>query len=50
MWGRDESYSLLGRTLHWDGKTWTVKNDLEANMMLTRDFRARYLFRSYFEI
>jgi predicted dehydrogenase len=33
----------LGRTLHWDEKTWTVKNDPEANQMLTRDYRAPYV-------
>jgi Oxidoreductase family, C-terminal alpha/beta domain len=33
----------LGRTLHWDEKTWTVKNDPEANKMLTRDYRAPYI-------
>jgi predicted dehydrogenase len=33
----------LGRTLNWDEKTWTVKNDPEANKMLTRDYRAPYV-------
>jgi predicted dehydrogenase len=33
----------LGRTLHWDEKTWTVKNDPEANKMLTRPYRAPYI-------
>jgi len=33
----------LGRTLHWDEKTWTVKNDPEANRMLTREYRAPYI-------
>ena len=33
----------LGRTLNWDEKTWTVKNDPEANQMLTRDYRAPYV-------
>ena len=33
----------LGRTLHWDEKTWTVKNDPEATKMLTRDYRAPYI-------
>ena len=33
----------LGRTLHWDEKTWTVKNDAEANKMLTREYRAPYI-------
>ena len=33
----------LGRTLHWDEKTWTVKNDPEANRMLTRNYRAPYI-------
>ncbi len=33
----------LGRTLHWDEKTWTVKNDPEANAMLTRKYRAPYI-------
>jgi len=33
----------LGRTLHWDEKTWTVKNDPEANNMLTRNYRAPYI-------
>ncbi len=33
----------LGRTLHWDEKTWTVKNDPEANKMLTREYRAPYI-------
>jgi predicted dehydrogenase len=33
----------LGRTLHWDEKTWTVKNDPEANKMLTRNYRAPYI-------
>jgi predicted dehydrogenase len=33
----------LGRTLHWDEKTWSVKNDPEANRMLTRNYRAPYI-------
>jgi len=33
----------LGRTLHWDEKTWTVKGDPEATKMLTRDYRAPYI-------
>ena len=33
----------LGRTLHWDEKTWTVKNDPEANKLLTREYRAPYI-------
>ena len=33
----------LGRTLNWDEKTWTVKNDPEANKMLTRPYRAPYI-------
>ena len=33
----------LGRTLHWDEKTWTVKGDPEANAMLTRKYRAPYV-------
>ena len=33
----------LGRTLHWDEKTWTVKGDAEANTMLTREYRAPYV-------
>ncbi len=33
----------VGRTLHWDEKTWTVKNDPEANRMLTRQYRAPYI-------
>ena len=33
----------LGRTLHWDEKTWTVKGDAEANKMLTREYRAPYI-------
>jgi predicted dehydrogenase len=33
----------LGRTLHWDEKTWSVKNDPEANRMLTRVYRAPYI-------
>jgi predicted dehydrogenase len=33
----------LGRTLHWDEKTWTVKGDAEANKMLTRNYRAPYI-------
>jgi predicted dehydrogenase len=36
----------LGRTLHWDEKTWTVKNDPEANRMLTRNYRAPYIVPS----
>ncbi len=33
----------VGRTLHWDEKTWTIKNDPEANRMLTRNYRAPYI-------
>ena len=33
----------LGRTLNWDEKTWTVKNDAEANKMLTREYRKGYV-------
>ena len=33
----------LGRTLNWDGATWTVKGDREANDMLTRAYRAPYV-------
>jgi len=33
----------LGRTLNWDGATWTVKGDKEANAMLTRAYRAPYV-------
>jgi predicted dehydrogenase len=33
----------LGRTLHWDEKTWTVKNDAEATKMLTRNYRPPYV-------
>jgi len=33
----------LGRTLHWDEKTWTVKGDPEATRMLTRPYRAPYI-------
>ncbi|MBN8730919.1 MAG: Gfo/Idh/MocA family oxidoreductase [Acidobacteria bacterium] len=33
----------LGRTLNWDGATWTVKGDKEANEMLTRAYRAPYV-------
>ena len=33
----------LGRTLHWDEKTWSVKNDPEANKMLTREYRKPYV-------
>lgn len=33
----------LGRTLHWDEKTWTVKGDAEANAMLTRAYRKPYV-------
>jgi hypothetical protein len=33
----------LGRTLHWDEKTWTVKGDNEANKMLTREYRKPYV-------
>ncbi len=33
----------VGRTLNWDEKTWTVKNDPEANAMLTRNYRAPYI-------
>ena len=33
----------VGRTLHWDEKTWTVKNDPEANKMLSRAYRSPYV-------
>jgi predicted dehydrogenase len=33
----------VGRTLHWDEKTWTVKNDPEATKLLTRNYRAPYI-------
>jgi len=33
----------VGRTLHWDEKTWTVKGDAEANKLLTRNYRAPYI-------
>jgi len=33
----------LGRTLHWDEKTLTVKGDPEANRMLTRAYRVPYV-------
>ncbi len=33
----------VGRTLHWDEKTWSVKNDPEANKLLTREYRAPYV-------
>jgi len=33
----------VGRTLHWDEKTWTVKGDPEATKMLTRDYRKPYV-------
>ncbi|MBI4893843.1 MAG: hypothetical protein HY821_24720 [Acidobacteria bacterium] len=33
----------VGRTLHWDEKTWTVKGDAEATAMLTRPYRAPYI-------
>ncbi len=33
----------VGRTLHWDEKTWSVKGDPEANKMLTRAYRAPYI-------
>ncbi len=33
----------LGRTLNWDEKTWTIKNDPEANKMLTREYRKPYV-------
>ncbi len=33
----------VGRTLHWDEKTWSVKHDPEANAMLTRKYRAPYI-------
>jgi hypothetical protein len=33
----------LGRTLHWDAKTFTVIGDDEANKMLTRIYRAPYV-------
>jgi predicted dehydrogenase len=33
----------VGRTLHWDEKTWTCKGDSEANEMLTREYRKPYV-------
>jgi predicted dehydrogenase len=33
----------VGRTLYWDEKTWTIKNDPEANKMLTREYRKPYV-------
>jgi predicted dehydrogenase len=33
----------LGRTLHWDEKTLSVKGDAEANAMLTRAYRKPYV-------
>jgi predicted dehydrogenase len=33
----------VGRTLYWDEKTWTIKNDPEANKMLTREYRKPYI-------
>ena len=33
----------VGRTLYWDEKTWSVKNDAEANKLLTREYRAPYV-------
>lgn len=33
----------LGRTLNWDGATWAVKGDKEANEMLTRKYRVPYV-------
>ncbi len=33
----------VGRTLHWDEKTWSVKGDAEANKLLTRPYRAPYI-------
>ncbi|MBI4908585.1 MAG: Gfo/Idh/MocA family oxidoreductase [Acidobacteria bacterium] len=33
----------VGRTLHWDEKTWSVKGDAEANKLLTRNYRAPYI-------
>jgi predicted dehydrogenase len=33
----------VGRTIHWDEKTWTVKGDPEANKLLTRNYRAPYI-------
>ena len=33
----------VGRTLHWDEKTWTAKGDPEANKLLTRDYRKPYV-------
>jgi predicted dehydrogenase len=33
----------VGRTLHWDEKTWTCKGDPEATKMLTRNYRAPYI-------
>jgi predicted dehydrogenase len=33
----------LGRTLHWDEKTWSVKGDAEANKMLSREYRKPYV-------
>ena len=33
----------VGRTLHWDEQTWTVKDDPEANALLTRNYRSPYI-------
>jgi hypothetical protein len=33
----------VGRTLYWDEKTWSIKNDPQANAMLTRPYRAPYI-------
>jgi predicted dehydrogenase len=33
----------VGRTLYWDEKTWTIKNDPEANKLLTREYRKPYV-------
>jgi hypothetical protein len=33
----------VGRVLHWDEKTWTVKGDAEATKMLTREYRRPYV-------
>jgi hypothetical protein len=33
----------LGRTLHFDEKTYSVIGDAEANKMFTRDYRAPFV-------
>ena len=33
----------LGRTLEWDPKTWSVKNDDEANRLLAREYRSGWV-------